>query len=137
MGFPARLHVGAVETLTLTSIAALAIVGASTVDMSNVDGELAAVFVLEAETSTITLSAVWQVSDDGTTWVRHKDENDVTPTVVGTGTGGDDAAVTVSIPAPRGVKCYRYARAGVLVGVTTGASGDLASVAYRYARPGF
>lgn len=138
MSFPAQLVVGAAQTLTIDGVAAAAVVAGAALDMSNVQpGSLSAKFVVDAETDTITLSAVWQVSDDNSTWVRMKSENNVTPTVLATGTGGADAAVTVAIPAPAAVYGWRYVRGGVLVGVTTGASADTATMAYRYARPGF
>jgi len=133
-----RLIQGAAQTLTIDGVAAAGVAAGSALLMSEVEpGTLSAKFVVDAETDTITLSAIWQVSDDNSTWVRFKSADNVTPTVLATGTGGADAAVTVAVPAPQGVYGWRYVRAGVLVGVTTGAAADTATVAYRYAKPAF
>lgn len=139
MGSPALLVQGAAQTIDLTVVTTGTVGAGSTIDTSTIDPErgLSAKFVLLAETNTITLSAIWQVSDDNSTWVRIKSTDDITPTVVGTGTAGADTAVTVVLPAPHGVYGWRYVRAGILVGVTNGASGDTGTIAYRYARPGF
>jgi hypothetical protein len=125
--------------ITLTSVTATSIAAGPTLLMSQVKtGTLSAKYVALAETNTITLSAVWEVSDDASTWVRCTGVNNVVPTVLGTGTAGADTAVTRQIDAPAGVYGKRYARASVLVGVTTGASSDLCTVTYDYVQdPGF
>jgi hypothetical protein len=52
--------------------------------------------------------------------------------VLATGTGGADASVTKAIPAPLPIHGWRYMRAVARVGVTTGATVDTYSIAYRY-----
>lgn len=96
-------------------------------------GSLSARYTVDAETNTITLAALWEVSDDNSTFRRCGGELNAAPTVLATGTGGADAAVTRQIDAPRAVYGHRYCRASVLVGVTTGTSSDSATVAYDYA----
>lgn len=109
-------------------------VGMSTVAMSRVrPGTLSALYVVDAETNTITLAAKWQVSADGSTWndVANAPGNPAA-VVLATGTGGADAAVTKAVPAPEAVSGWRFARASIVVGVTTGTSSDTYTVSYNY-----
>ena len=98
---------------------------------------LSAEFLVDAETDTITISGIWQVSDDGSTWVDVKPENNAAIVVLATGTAGADAAVTVVLSAPPAVYGARFVRAAVRNAVATGAAADTYSIAYRYARPRF
>jgi hypothetical protein len=119
--------------LTLNGVTATSVAAGPTLLMSNVEkGTLSAKTVTTAETNTITLTVIWEVSDDATTWVRVKNFTNTAPTVVGTGTAGADSAVTQQNDAPSAVYGKRYARCSILVGVTTGASSDLANVSYDY-----
>lgn len=96
-------------------------------------GTLSAKYVVDAETNTITLAAKWQVSDDGSTWVDMANApGNPAAVVLATGTGGADAAVTKVIPAPEAVAGWRYTRASVVVGVTTGTTSDTYDVSYNY-----
>lgn len=123
-----------INGVTATSIAA----GPSQVMQDVTPGTLSATCVVTADTSTITLSAVWEGSDDGgTTWKRLVSENNVAPTVLATGTGGADAAVTRVVSAPAAAYGWRAVRCSILVGVTTGASIDLATVGYNYCKTKF
>jgi hypothetical protein len=120
-------------SLTLTSVTSGTIVAGPTLLMSRVGKmTLSAKVVALAETNTITLTAVWEVSDDASTWELARNENNVVPTALGTGTSGSDTAVTRHLSAPHAVYGKRYARCSCLVGVTTGASSDTFSVAYDY-----
>jgi len=98
-------------------------------------GTLSAEFTVDAETDTITISAIWQISDDGSTWKDVKPENHAATVVLATGTGGADAAVTVVLNAPSGVYGARFVRAAVRNLVVTGAAVDTYSITYRYAKP--
>lgn len=81
-----------------------------------------------AATSTITLTAKWQVSLDNSTWfdVANGSQN-AAGVVLATGTS---AIVTKVIPAPECIYAYTFARIAVVVGVTTGAAGDLYAISY-------
>jgi hypothetical protein len=91
---------------------------------------LSALVSLTAATSTITLGTKWQVSVDNSTWldVANGTQN-AAAVVFATGTA---AIVTKVVPAPDVVYGYPYARIAIVVGVTTGATGDLYSISYSY-----
>src|SRR5262245_47968301 len=111
--------------LTVNGVLAGASAAGPTLLMSRVaKGTLSAKFVALAETNTITLAAIWEVSDDASTWVRASGLTNTAPTVLGTGTAGADTAVTRQVDPPAAVYGKRYARASCLVGVTTGTSSD-------------
>lgn len=99
--------------------------------------DLSARLTVDAETNTITLAALWQGSNDATTW----DDlsylpNNAAATVLATGTGGADAAVTKGVAAPASAYSYKYARCQVVVGVVTGTSNDTYSIGYNYRQIG-
>lgn len=117
---------------TLTDIAAGSVGAGATLLMHEVkDGTLSATCVFDAETNTLTLTPLWQVSKDASTWKSvYPDNNAITEQA--TGTGGADASVTHVVPAPLAVYGYRYARCTALVGVTTATSSDTATISYDY-----
>jgi hypothetical protein len=90
---------------------------------------LIALVSFTAATSTLTATGVWQVSNDGSTWVNAVPSNNAANVTFTTGTA---AIKTASIEAPQGVYGWKYARFTFLTGVTTGAAGDLYSIAYSY-----
>lgn len=95
--------------------------------------DVSALVTVDAETNTITLAAKWQVSADATTWYDFANAPaNTAATVLATGTGGADAAVTKVIPAPEGLEGWKYARMSVVVGVTTGTTSDTYSIGYSY-----
>lgn len=94
---------------------------------------LSALVTADCETDTMTLTPVWQVSEDGSTWVDVAAlPNNAANVVWLTGTAGADAAATKVFPAPDLVYAWKYARFGLLVGVTTGAAGDTYTMSYTY-----
>jgi hypothetical protein len=86
-----------------------------------------------AQTTSLTLSALWEISDDGVNWRQARGLSNATPVAVATGTAGADVAVTRSIDAPLAVYGVRWARCSVLLGGANGAAGDQAAVSYDYA----
>jgi hypothetical protein len=100
-----------------------------------VNGTLASLVIVDAETNTLTLSAYWQVSEDGSTWydVAGTPSNPAN-VVLATGTAGADAAVTKVLPAPAAVYAWTFARVAVVNGVATGAATDTYSIQYKYVR---
>ncbi len=124
-------------TSTLNGVASGTTVGMAAVFIGNankrsVEG-LSANLLLDVETSTLTVAAKWQVSNDKSTWVdlAHAPNNPAA-VVVGTGTGGADASITLAIPALEAVYGYKWARIALVTGVTTGASADTYTVGYSY-----
>ena len=94
---------------------------------------LSALLVLDVETSTITVSAKWQVSNDGSTWVDVANgSQNAAAVVIGTGTAGADAAITRMIPAPDAIYGWRKARIALVNGVATGGAVDTYSMSYCY-----
>jgi len=95
-------------------------------------GSLSCLFVVDAETNTLTLEHKWQVSNDNSTWYDFPPENNAAVVVLATGTAGADAAVSKAIAAPRGIEGWKYVRACVVNGVTTGNTADTYAMTYRY-----
>ena len=90
---------------------------------------LIALVSFTAATSTLTATGKWQVSNDASTWVDCALPNNAANVTFTTGTA---AIKTASIEAPQGVYGWKFARFVFLTGVTTGAAGDLYSIAYSY-----
>ncbi len=95
-------------------------------------GSLSAIFVVDAETNTLTISAFWQGSDDGSTWYDIYPSNNAAVVALATGTAGADASVTRAIAAPTAVHGFRNIRAVARNGVVTGNAADTYSIQYRY-----
>ena len=94
---------------------------------------LSAVLVVDIETSTLTATALWQVSNDNSTWLDLAyTPNNAAAVVIATGTGGADPTVTKVIPAPDAIHGYRYARISVVMGVTNGTTNDTYEIGYTY-----
>ncbi len=125
------------STSLTTSVAASSagdVIAGPTLLMSKVEkGTLSARCTFLAQSTSLTLAALWQVSQDGTTWYQARGLSNATPVAVATGTAGADVAVTRIVDAPNACYAFRYARCSVLTGGASGASGDQATVAYDYA----
>jgi len=115
-------------TTVMTGIVAGTITPGNTLLMHGVmKGTLSAKFTVDAETDTIQISGLWQVSKDGSTWVE------CNPAwLLATGTAGADATVTKTIDAPLAVYGYRYARAAVRNAVVDGLIADTYQISYSY-----
>jgi hypothetical protein len=136
MGFPIRKLSTVATTGNLDTLVATTRTPGATVAMGVLKpGSLCAEVTVDAETSTLTIYADWQVSDDATTWLLLAPENNAANVVLATGTGGADAAVTKVIPAPAAAYSFRYARCAVRNEVATGAATDTYSIKYHYLKP--
>lgn len=94
---------------------------------------LSALVTVDAETSTLTFTAKWQVSNDGLTWVDVANgSQNAAGVALATGTGGADAAVSKAIPAPESVYGWRKVRIALVTGGTTGAAVDTYAMSYSY-----
>lgn len=91
---------------------------------------LSALVAVTAATATLTFSAKWQVSNDGSTWVDLANGTQNAAAVVLT--TGTAAIVTKVIPAPDAIYGWQFARIAISNGVATGAAGDLYALGYCY-----
>lgn len=96
-------------------------------------GTLSAKVYAKATTNTLTITAKWQVSDDGSTWIDAYGPNRAANVAIVTGTGSA-VTDTVNIAAPDGVYSWNYSRCIAVsgVGVGGGAGVDESSVSYNF-----
>lgn len=129
----------AAATGNLNTVASGSIVAGNTQVMDRVaPHSLSATFTVLAETNTLTIAAIWQVSVDGSTWLRVSPTvNNAAEVVLATGTAGADSAVTRVVPAPSAVQGFKYVRAAVLTGGTTGAAADTYSIQLNFVDKNF
>jgi hypothetical protein len=96
------------------------------------DGSLVAVALASATTNTLTISGIWQVSDDNSTWINVVPQNNAARVAQVTGTG---VAVTstVAYEAPTAITSFKYVRFALAsgVGVADGAA-DGGTIGYRW-----
>lgn len=94
---------------------------------------LSALVTVDAETTSFTFAAKWQVSNDGSTWVDVANgSQNAAAVVLATGTAGADAAVSKAIPAPEAIYGWRKARIALVTGGATGAAVDTYALGYSY-----
>lgn len=93
---------------------------------------LSALITVDAETTSFTWTAKWQVSNNNSTWVdmAHGSQN-AAGVALATGTAGADAAVTKSIPAPDAIYGWRYARICLVTGGAVGNAVDTYAISYN------
>jgi hypothetical protein len=135
-----------IETLTaITASSAFAAEAApvyltgATLNMTRVEsGTLSADITVDAETNTITISHIWEVSNDGTSFVACAPSNNAATVVLATGTSGSDASVNKVVEANQAVYGYKYARLRLVTGVAS-ASGttDIGGAVYHWRKPRF
>lgn len=110
-------------------------IGAGKVDIGPASSQLltglSALVTVLAETSGLTLTPRWQVSNDGSTWVDfvHGSQN-AAGVALATGTAGADSPVSKVYAAPESIEGWRFARIAIGVGGTNGTSSDTYSVSY-------
>ncbi len=128
-----RNAVQPVTTTVLTGVVAGTLTGGPTLVMDKVlPCTLSATVTVDAETDTITLGAVWEVSNDASTWKRCVPSNNAATVVLMTGTAGADTAVTRVVEANMAVYGYRYARISLENLVANGLIADTYAVSYNY-----
>lgn len=94
---------------------------------------LSALVVVDCETENLTMTGLWQVSNDNSAWVTVTNgPQNAAGVVLATGTAGADASVTRCYQAPDAVYGWRYARFAITNGVETGATTDTYSISYCY-----
>lgn len=100
-------------------------------------GSLSALFTVDAETNTITISCLWQVSDDNSTWYDLLPQNGAAIVAQATGTAGADASVSAALSCPDSAEGWVYARPAVRNGVATGTTSDTYSIQAHYTKRPF
>lgn len=119
----------------LNTLAAGTITGGSAVKTYDVEpGTLSVLATIDAETANLTITVLWQVSTDNSTYYTLTPVNNAANVVLATGTAGGDAAVSKVFPAPDGVMGWPYVRAAVTNGVETGTANDTYSLTTKYVR---
>ena len=94
---------------------------------------LSALVTVDCETSTMTMTGSWQVSNDNITWITVTDGSQNAASVtLATGTAGADADVVRAFEAPQAVYGWRYARFAITNGVAAGNTVDTYSIGYCY-----
>lgn len=108
----------------------------ATVVMSQVQpGSLVADLTVDIESASLTMALSWQVSMDNSTFTTVMSApNNAAAVILGTGTGGADAAISRIAPAPDAVYTFPYARCALTTAGATGATTDTYDVKYRYLR---
>lgn len=108
--------------------------GGNALDCSTVEpGSLSCLFVVDAETDTITITGKFQVSNNNSTWYDLAgDAQNPANVTLATGTGGADASVSRVLPVPASALSWRYVRAAVVNAVATGASVDTYAFTWQY-----
>lgn len=135
MSFPARWVAMTAVTGTFDTDPAGTIFGSTALSTANIAaGTLSCLFTVEAETNTLTISPLWQVSDNNSTWYSVGPSNNAAVVALATGTAGDDAVVSRVVVAPSEVMGWKYVRAAVTNGVATGGATDTYSMTVHYRR---
>lgn len=108
--------------------------GGTALDCSTVEpGSLSCLFVVDAETSTLTLTGKFQVSNDNSTWYDLAgDAQNPANVLLATGTAGADASVSRVLPVPTPALAWRYVRAAVVNGVAQGEAVDTYAFTWQY-----
>lgn len=132
MRYNAHATSGNIDTL-----AAASVVAGTAVDLGDNSRQkvkaLSALVTVEAETASLTFTAKWQVSNNGSTWVDVANgSQNAAGVVLATGTGGDDAVVSKAIPAPDAIYGWRKARIALVTAGATGAATDTYALGYCY-----
>ncbi len=122
---------GTFDGLTATTV------GGNAVDMGDNARQkvrnLSALVTVDAETTSLTFTGKWQVSNDGSTWVDVANgSQNAAGVVLATGTGGADAAVAKAYPAPESAYGWRKARFALTNAGAAGTTSDTYTIAYCF-----
>lgn len=127
MAFPARwmTATGGSGDLTAAPVAG-STTGGTALPTAGIEmGTLSCLFVLDAETDTLTLTGKFQVSADNSTWYDLAgDAQNPANVLMSTGTAGADTATSRVLPVPLSALGWKYVRAAVVNLVATGAAAD-------------
>lgn len=127
MAFPANyLSVAGGSGTLAAAPAAGTTTGGTAIATANIEkGTLSCLFTVLAETSTLTLTGKFQVSDNNSTWYDLAgDAQNPANVTMATGTAGADVAVNAVLPVPAPALGWKYVRAAVVNGAVAGAAVD-------------
>jgi len=134
MAFPVRYQTiaGGTSTLTAGPVAGVT-TGGTGISLANLEvGTLSCLFTVLAQTTNLTLTGKFQVSDDNSTYYDLAgDAQNPANVLIATGTAGVDTAVTRVLPVPPAAFGWKYLRAAVVNDVATGAIGDTYDFSFR------
>lgn len=128
-----RLYNSNIVTSTFTGMTNTAIngatlhIGENQRDLTDLSAHIIATITM----TNATVKAVWQVSNDASTWVTcaHDSANQA-GVALATGVA---SGTTLAVGAPQGAYGYKYCRATALFGSTTaGTTNDTISIGYNY-----
>lgn len=137
MAFPARWSSASGGSGDLTSApVAGTTTGGTALPTANIEmGTLSCLVTVDAETSTLTLTAKFQVSNDNSTWYDLAgDAQNPANVLLATGTAGADASVDRVLPVPPAALGWKYVRAAVVNGVATGGAADTYAFTFYFRR---
>jgi hypothetical protein len=89
-------------------------------------------FVVDAETNTLTIEGKFQVSDDNTTWFDLAPAHNPANVVLATGTGGADPAISRVLDVPDSALGWRFVRAAVVSRVVAGNTADTYAFTFHF-----
>ena len=132
-----RYNAHSTGTLNADTLVAGSTLAGNAVDMGDNSRQkvrnLSALVTVDVETTSLTFAGVWQVSNDGSTWVNVSNgTQNAAAVVIATGTGGADPSVTKAYEAPPTVYGWRKARFTFLTAGATGAATDTYAISYCY-----
>ncbi len=133
MAFPPRWRTISGGSGNIDTIVTGTTTGGSALATNGIElGTLSCLFTVEAETTSLTFTAKFQVSDDDSTWYDLAgDAQNPANVTLATGTGGDDAVITRVLPVPTPVAGWKYVRAAVVSAGATGAATDTYAFSFR------
>lgn len=128
-----RYNSGA-DTGTLDSIDAGTVTAGTALRTNDVEpGTLSVDANVTATTNTLTMTVIWQVSTDNSTWRTVTAVNNAANIALATGTGSGVDGDKV-YPAPECVFGWQYVRPAILSGGATGGANDTYTLTKRWAR---
>ncbi len=135
MSFPPRWRsaTGGSGDLTAAPVAGTDTAGTA-LPLTGVEkGTLSCLFVVDAETTSITLTGKFQVSDDNSTWYDLAgDAQNPANVALATGTAGADATVSKVLPVPSAVLGWKYVRPVITNAGATGAAVDTYAMTFKF-----
>jgi len=135
MAFPPRWRTAAGGTgdLTAAPVTGTTTGGTALATAGIENGTLSCLFTLDAETTSITLTGKFQVSDDNSTWYNLAgDAQNPANVAIATGTAGADATVDMVLPVPPAALGWKYVRAAIVNAGATGAAGDTYAMTFHF-----
>lgn len=135
MTFPARWSTasGGSGDLTSAPVAGTTTAGTALATAGIELGTLSCLFVIDAETDTITITGKFQVSADNSTWYDLAgDAQNPANVVIATGTAGADATVNRVLPVPPAALGWKYVRPAIVNGVATGGAADTYAMTFYF-----